>query len=409
MEQALTLMSSLAIGLLLGLDRERSPGTKAGLRTFALVALLGTLSAWLAQEFDQGLIIAAGLLAVGAMMVSAYHATPDDPGTTTTAALLLCYGLGAMIGAGETYAATVIALVAALLLHFKAELHGFTGKLSEEDLRSILQFAVIAFAILPILPDQGYGPYGALNPYRIWWMVVLVCGLSLAAYAALRVAGHRLGVPLVAALGGAISSTGTTLVISRQLRRGTVGADIGAVIILGSNLVVLLRLSVIAAVVAPGVLMQLLPVFAAGALTGAWALLLRWRGIRRGAKRPTLELSNPTELGLALGSGAMFAGVLLAAAWLHDHAGTGAVYSMAAIMGLPDLDAVTLSILRLFQVHQLDVRQVVTAVLIAYLSNMACKLVLVAIVGGRGALGVVARGYAATAVGLVAAWALRVA
>lgn len=407
MDRALVVLTSLAIGLLLGLDRERSPGTKAGLRTFALVAVLGTLAAWLAQGSGEGLIVAAGLLAVGAMMISAYHGQQqDDPGTTTTAALLLCYGLGAMIGYGETYLATVIALAAAALLHFKAELHGAIRRLSEDDLRAILQFVAIAFVILPVVPDRGYGPYGALNPYRIWWMVVLVCGLSLAAYAALRIAGSRLGVPLLALLGGAVSSTGTTLVVSRQLRLGSVGSDVGTVIILGSNLVVLLRLGLIAAAVAPATLPQLLPVFACGAATGLLAPLRRWLRIHRAAETPSLQLANPVEMGMALGSGALFAMVLLVAAWLHDRAGAGAVYSMAAIMGLPDLDAVTLSVLRLFQLQQLAAGEAVTAVTIAYLSNMACKLVLVAGFGGRAALAGVARGYALVATGLALGWLL---
>lgn len=406
MDKALLLLSSLAIGLLLGLDRERNPGRKAGLRTFALVALLGTVSAWLAQEYQQGLIVAAGLLAVGAMMVSAYHGTVDDPGTTTTAALLLCFGVGALIGTGQIYLATVISLAAAGLLHFKAELHGITSRLSETDLRSVLQFAVIAFVILPVLPDHGYGPYGALNPYRIWWMVVLVCGLSLAAYAGLRIFGHRLGVPLLAALGGAVSSTGTTMVMSRQLRQGNIDGRVGSIVILGANLVVLLRLSLMAAVVAPAVLPRLLPVFAAGALVGLLMPASLWLSVRKDSEKPALELSNPTELKLALASGVLFTLVLLAAAWLHHQAGTGALYAMAAVMGLPDLDAVTLSILRLLQLQELATAQAANAVLIAYVSNMGLKLSLVVILGGKAAAWPIARGFGMVAAGLLGAWVL---
>lgn len=403
MDKALLLLSSLAIGLLLGMDRERSPGRRAGLRTFALVALLGTLCSWLAQTHQQGLIVAAGLLMVGVMMVSAYHGAAADPGTTTTAALLLCFTLGAMVGGGQVYWAAVIALAAAALLHFKAELHGAIGRMSEEDLRAMLQFAVIAFVILPILPDHGYGPYGALNPHRIWWMVVLVSGLSLAAYAALRIAGHRMGIPVMAMLGGAVSSTGTTMVISRQLRGGRINPDVGALVILGANLVVMLRLGLIAAAVSPQVLPQLLPIFAVGLIAGMAVPLHRWGRVRHLDEKPSLDLSNPAELPLALGSGALFSFVLLSAAWLHHQAGTGAVYAMAAIMGLPDLDAVVLSILQLLKLGELQAQQAVNAVLIAYLSNMSFKLALLGLLGGRSRLAMVASGFVSVAAALLVA------
>lgn len=406
MNQALLVLNSLAVGLLLGMDRERSPGTRAGLRTFALAALFGSLCAALEAQTQTFLLLPAGMLVLGAMMIAAYRTVPDDPGTTTTVALLICYGLGAMIWLGQAQLATALALVSAMLLHFKTELHGAIRRLSEADLRSMLQFAVIAFVVLPALPDQGYGPYGALNPYRIWWMVVLVSGISLAAYAGLRLGGERLGLPLMAALGGAVSSTGTTLVISRAMHRGTLPRDNGVFVILGSNLVVLLRLALIAAAMAPTVLPGLAPVFLLGAAGGGMVVLRRWWRMRQSSSPAALDLFNPVELVFALASAALFAAVLLLTAWVHDRAGPGAVYTLSAVAALPDLDAVMLSIMRLLQLQQLAPREAVNAVTIAYLSNMLCKSGLVAILAGRAAAGEVVRGYAAIAAGMALGWLL---
>ncbi|MCC6658049.1 MAG: MgtC/SapB family protein, partial [Rhodocyclaceae bacterium] len=210
-------ITSLAVGLLMGLERERRRSAKAGLRTFALVALLGTLSGLLAEQADAGWIIAAGLLAVGAMIIAAYLNQPDDagdPGTTSVVAILVCYCLGAAIWFGHGALAVMLAIAVTVLLYFKAELHGISHRLTPKDLISILQFAVLSFVILPILPDRDYGPYLAFNPYQAWLMVVLVSGVSLAGYAALRLAGPQHGAPMMGLLGGLVSSTATTAVFS---------------------------------------------------------------------------------------------------------------------------------------------------------------------------------------------------
>ena len=154
-------MTSLAIGLLIGLERERRSSAKAGLRTFALVALLGTLSGLLAEKAGSGWILAAGLLAVGAMIIAAYINRPDDagdPGTTSVVAILVCYCLGAAVWFGYGTLAVMLGIATTVLLYFKAELHGLSSQLTSKDLISILQFAVLTFVILPILPDRNYGP-----------------------------------------------------------------------------------------------------------------------------------------------------------------------------------------------------------------------------------------------------------
>jgi uncharacterized membrane protein (DUF4010 family) len=170
-------LTSFAIGLLIGLERERTPSAKAGLRTFALVAIFGTLVALLSTKLGTPWLLIAGLLAVAGMIISAYHNQPteeNDPGTTTIIALLLCYGLGAMVWYDLSRLAVMLAVTVTILLYFKPELRGISQRLTRRDLVAMLQFAVLTFIILPMLPDRNFGPYDAINPYQVWLMVVLI-------------------------------------------------------------------------------------------------------------------------------------------------------------------------------------------------------------------------------------------
>ena len=263
-------LTSLALGLLIGLERERSPAAKAGLRTFSLVALAGTLGALLSQKTGAPWVLGAGLLIMGGMMVASYFkdGESEDPGTTTIAAVVVCYALGALVWFGMEQLAVTLAILTTALLYFKPELRDATRSLTRLDLVSILQFAVLSFVILPILPDQDYGPYQALNPYQIWWMVVLISGLSLAGYAALRIAGQRRGTLLTGLFGGIASSTATTLAFSRHSRDSPHMTGMAALIILLANWVVLVRLSVLVAVLQPGLLRPMLGLLGGGALAG---------------------------------------------------------------------------------------------------------------------------------------------
>jgi uncharacterized membrane protein (DUF4010 family) len=378
-------MTSLAIGLLIGLERERRSSSKAGLRTFALVALLGTLSGLLAEKTGSGWILAAGLLSVGAMIIAAYINRPDDagdPGTTSVVAILVCYCLGAAVWFGYGTLAVMLGIATTVLLYFKAELHGLSSQLTAKDLISILQFAVLSFVILPILPDRNYGPYEALNPHQAWLMVVLVSGVSLAGYAALRLAGPQHGAPMMGLLGGLVSSTATTVVFSRHAHAHAALARTAMVVIMVASLMVLLRLTVMAAVVAPDVIEPLAKVFTGGLVLGLAVTAFGWRRLEAQGELPMPEVRNPTEIRTALGFGALYAVVLFCSAWLSDVAGAKGMYVVALASGLTDVDAITLSSLRLFSIDKLSAGQAVTAIALAVLSNLTFKAGLIATLGG---------------------------
>jgi uncharacterized membrane protein (DUF4010 family) len=403
-------LTSLAIGLLIGLERERNPSAKAGLRTFALVAMFGTLAALLSAKLGSPWLLIAGLLGVAGMIIAAYlnksgepprqdQGRETDPGTTTVIALLLCYGLGAMIWYGLAKLAVMLAIATTALLYFKPELRGLSQRLTRSDLVAVLQFSVLTFIVLPILPDQSYGPYGAFNPHQAWLMVVLISGISLAGYTALHTVGTRYGAPLLGFLGGLVSSTATTLLYARNSRKNPAMLPLAASVIVIATMVVLLRLLAVSAVVAYGMLPALLPMLAGGLLFGLVVALYHWRRMNKATELKIPETANPAELHTAIGFGLLYVAVLLVSAWMQDLAGSRGLYAVALVSGLTDVDAITLSSLRLFNLGQLGERQTVVAITLAFLSNIAFKFGMAAFIGGWQLARLVATGFVAMACG----------
>jgi len=397
-------LTSLALGLMMGLERERRAGTNAGLRTFGLVGIAGTATALLAAQAGMPWLLPAAALGLVLMMIAAdqHRADPDGkPDTTTTVALLLCFLFGAMLWHGHLQLTVTLALGATALLYFKAELHDVTQRLTRQDIVSFLQFALITFVVLPVLPDQGYGPYGQLNPYKIWLMVVLTAGMSLAGYAALRLAPQSRAVPLLGLLGGLVSSTATTLVFSRQVRQDAKNANNALAIVTIANLVVLLRVGVLAGILAPRVLPVLAPILALGLATGVAWPLRSWLRLSS-SRAPVPDFGNPTDLRHALAFGLIFAVVLVVSAAFHAHSGTMGVYAIAAISGLGDMDAIAISTFHLFTGGQLTAAEVARAVAIALGANMSFKALLVWVIAGRALAWRTALNYLGTGAGLVA-------
>ncbi len=399
---------AVGIGLLIGLERERVESARAGLRTFGLVAMFGALSGLLGQHLGTIAPFTVGLAIVGAMIVAAYvsHPDPRDPGTTSVAALLVCYCLGAAVWYGHARLAVMLAVATTVLLYFKAELRGIATRLQPKDWTSILQFSVLSLVILPILPDENYGPFGTLNPHQIWLMVVLIAGVSLAGYAALKLVGARWGAAFVGIFGGLASSTATTLVYARNARTSPQLASVAALVIVLANLVMVVRVAMIAAVVAPGVLRALVFVLVPALILGLLALLWYWRRLTGHGEAVLPETSNPTELRAALGFGLLYAIILLLAAWLSDYAGTGGLYVLAVVSGLTDIDAIALSSLRLFSLGKLELAPTAIAIGLAMTANLCFKTGLALAIGGRQLAGRVLVGMGAVGVGLGAgiAW-----
>ncbi|MGB0128669.1 MAG: DUF4010 domain-containing protein, partial [Rhodocyclaceae bacterium] len=303
---------------------------------------------------------------------------------TSVVALLVCYCLGALVWYGYHRVAVMLGIATTVLLYAKTELRGIASRLTAADYSSMLQFGVLSLIILPVLPDRDYGPYNAFNPHQIWLMVVLIAGMSLAGYAALRLVGPRSGAPLIGLFGGLVSSTATTLVFARDARRDPGMTTTATVVILLANVIMMIRVAGIVGVLAPALLTEIASTLVAGLVPAAAVAGYGWRQLRRTDSLPMPQVRNPTELRAALGFGAMYAAVLFLSAWLSDIAGDSGIYGVALVSGLTDVDAITLSSLRLYAMTQLNGDTAVIAIGLAVVANVFFKFGLSAAIAGRG-------------------------
>lgn len=374
---------AIAVGLLVGLQRERSGSAIAGIRTFSLISLAGAVAASLPPHVSPWAVV-AGLITVGVLCAVGNWTrikSDESPGVTTEAAMLLMFLVGALIVFGPRSAGVAVGAAVAVLLHVKPFLHKFTKQLGDNDIRAIMQFAVITLIILPVAPDQAYDPYGVLNLRRIWLMVVLIVGISLAAYIAYRLMGQRQGAMIASVLGGLISSTATTASFARRVRADPASAPIATVAILIASTILGLRLLVILWVTARDQWSTLaMPVFILIAVGAASIFIARLRVTQPGSSAPTQE--NPTQLKSALFFACLFGGVLLASAVANEHFGARGTIFVALISGLTDMDAITLSLGGQVQKGTINTTTAATAVMVAYISNTIFKIAMAGTLGG---------------------------
>jgi len=382
---------AIAIGLLIGLERgwktrELVAGQRiAGVRTFTVVGLLGGLSALLAQA-TSAVTLAASLIAMAALLgLNYWNALQRDAdlGSTTMMASLATYALGALAGFGELAPAGAAAVVLVAVLGVKEELHGFVARLSERELMAVIQLLAISVVLLPILPDQGYGPFQALNPYRIWWMVVLIAGLSFVGYVAVKLVGAQRGMMLTGLLGGLVSSTATTVNLARLAReaKDPAAQRLLAASAVTANATMFPRVLVIVAVVAPALTAPLawpLGLATLGAGVGALALL-RLGGAP--ASGEGIQPRNPFELRLALQFAALLAAVMLLARALRAWAGDTGLYVLSVVSGLSDVDAISLSLGSMASSGEISGTVATAGIALGVAANTLVKPALVAVIG----------------------------
>jgi len=376
---------SLGLGLLVGLQREWKETDVAGIRTFPLITLLGTLVA-LFEDDNLIAFVPAGMLAVTALLMVANLAKLKEdhpsPGMTTESAAILMFLVGAATGVGLTGPAIVITGVTAVLLHWKQPLHGVVDRIDSKDLKGLMHLVLIALVILPMLPDQTYGPYDVLNPYKIWLMVVLIVGISMAAYVAYRLLGARVGTILGGVLGGLISSTATTVSYARQSKTNADTASMAALVIVIASTIVNARVLFEIGLVAPRLLqIALLPMSIMLLLMTIESIALYFPLRNRKTQPPTH--GNPAQLKPAIIFAALYAVILLVVAAAKEHLGNQALYGVALISGLTDVDAITLSTAKLFKDGRVDGGTAWRIILLATLSDLVCKAGAVALLGGR--------------------------
>lgn len=385
------LVAALAVGLVIGLERGwqgrdlPEGGRVAGLRTFALTGLLGGVLGHLLPAFGAW-PLAAALLGLSLLVTAAYIRAvklSGDLSATTAVAMLLTLALGAYAAHGNVELALTAAVIAAVLLAMKPTLHGWLRLIEHRELAAALQLLVLTVVILPYLPNAGLGPYAALNPYQLWWAVILIAALSLAGHVAMRLTGSHRGLLWTGALGGLASSTAATLTLSRYARLHPATTRAAVAGMLAACGVMFLRMTVLLGVLAPALLTVFgVPMLLTSLLMLALALRC-WH--QRASASPDADPPQPMEpfdLGTALGFATFLAvmAVLVPAAkqWL----GTSGLYAVSAVSGLADVDAILISLARLHEAGGASTVAATVALGLAIMSNMVSKAVLAWTTGG---------------------------
>ncbi|HLT05807.1 MAG TPA: MgtC/SapB family protein [Pseudomonas sp.] len=385
----LDLVTAMAIGLLIGIERGWSSRgvadgrLAAGIRTYGLIGLLGGLAALLSQPFGVGAWIAI-LLAFSALVAISYlgDLRNGDMGMTSEVALLLTFLLGSLALSDQRMLAAGCAVIVALLLSLKDQLHTALQKLSALELSGALKLLFISLVLLPALPNQGFGPWEVFNPYSIWWMVVLIAGIGFAAYVAVRLVGTRHGLLLTALLGSLVSSTAMTLSLSRMRERVSLH-NLLACGLLATSALMFPRVLLEVGVVNPALLPALLaPLLVACAFYLMGALWWYFRPHDTATADGDAPLSNPFELAPALRFALLLALILFLVEAGRRLMGDMGVYLVALVSGLADVDAITLSLAR-NALGGLEQQIAVRGIFIAALSNSLVKAGLIVAIGGK--------------------------
>lgn len=377
---------AVLLGLLVGFERQRAASKLAGVRTFPLVTLLGTICAILGRDVYGGWILAAGLAGVATFVVlgnlAKLRANENDPGMTTEVAMLVMYAVGAMLVVTPWIAPVAVTAAVAVLLQFKPELHHFVGRFADNEARALMRFVLIACIILPVLPDKTYGPYQVFNPFEMWLLVVMIVGISLGGYVAYKFLGERAGVILGGILGGAISSTATTVSYSRRTAHHAESTTLAAVVVLIATSVVYVRVLTEVGVMAP----QFLPIAAPPILImlglSALPALVLWSFTRHHEHRMP-EQEDPAELRQALFFALLYVGVLFGLAVAKNYFGQRGLYWVAVLSGLTDMDAITLSASRMVARKEIVESAGWRMIVLAAMANLVFKAGLVLTLGNR--------------------------
>lgn len=374
-------------GIAVGVERQwsgKAVGPRArfaGIRTFTLLGLVSGLSGWLWTAGAQGPAIVF-LAGVGALVVVAYlSASRADVDGTTEVAAFVVMAAGVLAGVGLRPLASGITAVTALLLVEKTRLHGWVQRLDREEVRAGARFAVMAAVVLPLLPAGPFGPYDAIRPRMLWALVLFFSGLSFVGYVARKIIGPSRGDVLTGVLGGLVSSTSVTLTFSRLSQDHPQSGRALAAGAVGASVMLLPRLVVAAAVLAPALSRALWPLFVVPAGIGIVLALTGWRDRGGSARRPN-EVKNPLQVTAALQMAALFQVVLFAVGFVTSRFGHAGIYTSAAVLGLGDTDALTISMAQLVT-SGTAASVAATAVTIGVVSNTLVKL-LIAVVVGRG-------------------------
>ena len=379
---------AVGLGLLLGLERERKREAEllfGGIRTFALIALLGAIGAFMQRELNQGWLVIAAFVSLSALVIVSYATTAarGELGITTEVTALLAFIVGALCGWEKIGVASVATVVCLLLLTFKDFLHRLARRVELADVEATLQFAVISVIILPLLPNQNFGPppLDVINPYKIWLMVVLIAGLNFLGYLLVKVLGSEHGLVLTGILGGLVSSTAVTLSFSRRSRQEPSLSSAFVLAILVAWTIMFVRVFIMVGVVNRELARNLALALGCMAAAGLLISFFLWQ---RSKARETGTVSagaNPFELSEAIKFGFLFGFVTVVAKAAETYFGATGLYLAGALAGLTDVDAISLSMANLATMNPESLLIAARTIVIAVVANTLVKAVMAAFMG----------------------------
>jgi len=370
---------ALGLGMLIGLERERIKASEGGLgvRTFALIALGGALAGYLDMHLQQRTLalLMFGAFALLVLCMYVVTALRGDPGITTETSALLCFVLGVLCTWGELQVASWVAVALTLLLALRDWLHALARRIEPADVKATLQFAIVTLIVLPLVPDQTFGPgtLDVINPHKIWLMVVLISGINFASYVLIKFSGSEHGIGIAGLLGGFVSSTAVTLGFSQRSREPGADASALGLGILLAWTVMFFRVAVMAAVIdgALGLaLARAMGVLCATSLLACWLL---WRRRDRRGRGQVPATHNPFELSQAIQFGLLFGVVVFVSKAAQQYLGDAGVYLASGLAGLTDVDAITLAMADLAKSDEQALVLAARAILVAVLANTLVK------------------------------------
>ena len=383
----LKFLISFAIGALIGTERERKQSKIkefAGIRTFMLIAVFGTSSAFLSTFYPNFILIA--FLGLAAMVGLSYMTSTreiGDIGITTEVVALLTFILGALCFTDEgLQIVPILAIIITTLLAVKPYLHTFARKISQKEIINTLKFLIIAFVILPLLPDQTFGPLNVFNPYQIWLIVVFISGISFAGYILMKFIGAERGISATGIIGGLVSSTAVTTAMAARVRESDfiIRAAVFATVVASSMM--FLRVLFEVAVINPNLISLLtVPMLSMG-IVGIALGLLAWKTTKVREVGEDLKLKNPFSLKPALIFGLLFLIILFASKIADIYFGSSGIYITSIISGVADVDAITISMAILAR-NTISPDVAVTAITLAAISNTIVKFLIALFFGTR--------------------------
>ena len=380
---------ALAIGLLVGLERgwqtrdAEDNRRAAGFRTFALSGLLGGVTGLVALKTSAAVIGWVFLGYMGAF--AAFHwleaRSEGSASVTSVVAGMLTFLLGTMAVVGDLQLAIACAVGMTVLLALREPLHRWINSLSWQEIRAVLTLLAMSFLLLPLLPNRPIDPWNAINPHRIWLLAIMIATISFAGYVAVKALGNRLGVFMAAGAGGLASSTATTLALARLAREHPSSSGLLSAGILVASGVMMLRTGAIALALNGALFSPLIPaLLTAAAVLGIGAAVLWFRSVQQ--ETPDLQIANPLEIGTAIKLAALLAAVMLAAELVRRIFGGIGVLVVAALSGVADVDAVTISMARMAG-GDVDPNTAAHAIMIAIAVNTVSKTIVAGSVGNR--------------------------